>query len=196
MTDQFPAITDSPPRPWVEPALILAFWTVMAVLTAIGTVLNTRSGFLTPVFPGASVGLAFVGSYLWAALTPLVFRLTRRYGFERTHWPTRVGALLGAGVVVAIAMETVVAWLKLEVFFSPVDRDFTFRPMFGLKRLFWLDDFIVSLKLADGSVRTIPRNGDVPKLEINDPLQAHRALVPTYTDRDIHNLTAYLVTLK
>ena len=59
-----------------------------------------------------------------------------------------------------------------------------------------LDDFIVSLKLPDGSVRTIPRNGDVPKLEIHDPLQPHRALVPTYTDRDIHNLTAYLVTLK
>ena len=59
-----------------------------------------------------------------------------------------------------------------------------------------LDDFIVSLKLPDGSVRTIPRNGDVPKLEIQDPLQPHRALVPTYTDRDIHNLTAYLVTLK
>ena len=59
-----------------------------------------------------------------------------------------------------------------------------------------LDDFIVSLKLPDGSVRTIPRNGDVPKLEIHDPLQAHRSLVPTYTDRDIHNLTAYLVTLK
>jgi len=59
-----------------------------------------------------------------------------------------------------------------------------------------LDDFMVSLKLPDGSVRTIPRRGDVPKLEIHDPLQAHRTLVPTYTDPDIHNLTAYLVTLK
>lgn len=59
-----------------------------------------------------------------------------------------------------------------------------------------LDDFIVSVKLADGSVRTFNRNADVPKLEIHDPLQAHRDLVPTYVDRDIHNLTAYLVTLK
>lgn len=59
-----------------------------------------------------------------------------------------------------------------------------------------LDDFIVSLTLADGSTRTFPRNGDVPKLEIRDPLQPHRELVPTYTDRDIHNVTAYLVTLK
>ena len=59
-----------------------------------------------------------------------------------------------------------------------------------------LDDFIVSLTLADGSTRTFPRNGDVPKVEIRDPLQPHRDLVRTYADRDIHNVTAYLVTLK
>lgn len=59
-----------------------------------------------------------------------------------------------------------------------------------------LDDFTVSIRLADGSVRTFVRQGDVPKLEIKDPLQAHRDLVPTYADRDIHNVTAYLVTLK
>jgi cytochrome c oxidase cbb3-type subunit III len=59
-----------------------------------------------------------------------------------------------------------------------------------------LDDFIVSIVLADGSTRTFPRNGDVPTLEIKDPLQAHRDLVPKYLDRDIHNLTAYLVTVK
>jgi cytochrome c oxidase cbb3-type subunit 3 len=59
-----------------------------------------------------------------------------------------------------------------------------------------LDDFIVSLALDDGSTRTFVRDGDSPKLEIRDPLQAHRELVPTYVDRDIHNLTAFLVTLK
>jgi cytochrome c oxidase cbb3-type subunit III len=59
-----------------------------------------------------------------------------------------------------------------------------------------LDDFIVSLTMTDGSTRTFTRNGDVPRLEIRDPLQPHRDLVPTYADRDIHNLTAYLVTLK
>lgn len=59
-----------------------------------------------------------------------------------------------------------------------------------------LDDFIVSIKLADGSVRTFVRHGDTPRISIRDPLQAHRDLVPTYTDRDIHNVTAYLVTLK
>ena len=59
-----------------------------------------------------------------------------------------------------------------------------------------LDDFIVSLTLADGSTRTFVRNGDIPTVDIHDPLQPHRDLVPTYTDRDIHDVTAYLVTLK
>jgi mono/diheme cytochrome c family protein len=59
-----------------------------------------------------------------------------------------------------------------------------------------LDDFIVSIVLADGSTRTFVRQGDLPKLEIHDPLQSHRDLVPKYLDRDIHNLTAYLVTVK
>jgi mono/diheme cytochrome c family protein len=59
-----------------------------------------------------------------------------------------------------------------------------------------LDDFIVSIVLADGSTRTFPRQGDVPKVEIRDPLQPHRDLVPKYLDRDIHDLTAYLVTVK
>ncbi len=35
-----------------------------------------------------------------------------------------------------------------------------------------------------------------PKVEVNDPREAHRKLLPTYTDKDIHDVTAYLVTLK
>lgn len=59
-----------------------------------------------------------------------------------------------------------------------------------------LDDFVVALTTPDGSTRTFFRNGDVPKIEIHDPLQAHRDLVPTYTDAEIHDVTAYLITLK
>jgi signal transduction histidine kinase len=138
----------------VEPALILAFWTVMALLTAVGQMLDPRSGFLTPVLPGASIGLAFAASYLWAALTPLIFRLSGRYGFDRAHWRARVAALLAAGVVVAVAMEMAVAYLRLEVFFERRDRSLAFDPLFGMKRLFWLDDLIVYLAvLAAGFAR-------------------------------------------
>jgi len=59
-----------------------------------------------------------------------------------------------------------------------------------------IDDFLVTLIDADGLSRTIRRDGDTPKVEIHDPLDPHKNLLRTYTDKDIHNLTAYLVTLK
>ncbi len=59
-----------------------------------------------------------------------------------------------------------------------------------------LDDFTVSLTTDDGDYYTFPRNGDSPKVVVHDPLQAHLDMLVKYTDTDIHNLTAYLVTLK
>jgi hypothetical protein len=44
--------------------------------------------------------------------------------------------------------------------------------------------------------RSFPRAGDVPKVEFHDPREGHRKLLPLYTDKDIHDVTAYMVTLK
>jgi hypothetical protein len=63
-------------------------------------------------------------------------------------------------------------------------------------RLERIDDFLVTLVDADGLSHTIRRDGDSPKVEIHDPLEPHKKLLGTYTDKDIHDLTAYLVTLK
>jgi cytochrome c oxidase cbb3-type subunit III len=57
-----------------------------------------------------------------------------------------------------------------------------------------LDDFDVSIYDSTGAYRSWPR--DRVKVEIPDPLAAHRDLLEKYTDADIHNVTAYLVTLK
>ena len=63
-------------------------------------------------------------------------------------------------------------------------------------RLGRIDDFIVTLTEADGAPRTIRRDGDTPKVEIHNPLEPHLKLLPTYSDKEIHDLTAYLVTIK
>jgi cytochrome c oxidase cbb3-type subunit 3 len=63
-------------------------------------------------------------------------------------------------------------------------------------RLHRLDDFIVTVVLADGTQRTFRRVGDVPKVEVMDPLATHRAMLQQYTDRDVHDVTAYLATLR
>ena len=63
-------------------------------------------------------------------------------------------------------------------------------------RLARIDDFIVSLVQDDGTRRTFVRNGAEPKVELRDPSDAHRKLVPTLADEDMHNVTAYLWTIK
>ena len=58
-----------------------------------------------------------------------------------------------------------------------------------------VDDFVVALRTADGGRRAF-RTSDGTKVDVKDPLIAHRELLPTYTDAEIHNVTAFLVTLK
>lgn len=60
-----------------------------------------------------------------------------------------------------------------------------------------IDDFSITLVGPDDKSTTIDRESDaVPKIVLHDPMDGHLALLKQYTDSDIHNLTAYLLTLK
>jgi mono/diheme cytochrome c family protein len=59
-----------------------------------------------------------------------------------------------------------------------------------------IDDFTVTLTLADARQRTIKTFGTTARVELRDPLQPHKELLPIYTDTDIHNVTAYLASLR
>lgn len=59
-----------------------------------------------------------------------------------------------------------------------------------------IDDFHVALLLEDGTIRSFTRRGDVPKVEMRDPLEPHKTLLAVYTNKDMHDVTAYLATLK
>jgi cytochrome c oxidase cbb3-type subunit III len=59
-----------------------------------------------------------------------------------------------------------------------------------------IDDFLVSIKLSDGTIRTVRRDGDIPKVTVQDPMKGHKDLLSDLTDQNIHDVTAYLVTLK
>jgi cytochrome c oxidase cbb3-type subunit III len=60
-----------------------------------------------------------------------------------------------------------------------------------LKRI---DDFNISLWDGEGVYRSWPR--DEVTVSIKDPLAAHRELLDRYTNEDMHNVLAYLETLK
>jgi mono/diheme cytochrome c family protein len=59
-----------------------------------------------------------------------------------------------------------------------------------------IDDFTISLRDSTGQFHSFARDGTTPKVEVHDPLEAHTEMLRHYTDADIHNVTAYLVTLK
>ena len=58
-----------------------------------------------------------------------------------------------------------------------------------------MDDFNVSLRDASGAYYTFKRTPDL-KVVKNDPLAAHIALLDTITDKQMHDVVAYLETLK
>jgi cytochrome c oxidase cbb3-type subunit III len=64
----------------------------------------------------------------------------------------------------------------------------------GLVRL---TDFEVTIyDSATGRMRSWLRNGEVPKVVVTDPLQGHVDHLTKWTDADMHNMTAYLASLK
>jgi len=57
-----------------------------------------------------------------------------------------------------------------------------------------LNTYDLTIRTADGKTQTWP--ADSVKVEVTDPLKAHRDLLEKYTDADMHNMFAYLWTLK
>jgi len=59
-----------------------------------------------------------------------------------------------------------------------------------------LTDFDITLRDQSGAVRSWLRDGDTPRVVVTDPLKAHYDMLTRWTDADMHNMTAYLATLK
>jgi len=59
----------------------------------------------------------------------------------------------------------------------------------------FMDDFNVALRDGSGEYHAFSRDGRL-KVEIHDPLAVHADLLKKYSDADMHNLLAYLETMK
>ena len=179
-----PGLGTMPPQP-------LAAEDVVAVVAYIHSILRTgsRQGGPPPGDPvelDILVGDAAAGQVYFSARC------------ASCHSPT--GDLQGIGARVAEPQELQNTWVR-----GRADR--AVRPPVTVTvtqpsgervegRLDRLDDFIVALTGSDGRQRSFSRRGDVPRVEVSDPLAAHTELLPVYTDKDIHDVTAYLVTLQ
>ncbi len=59
-----------------------------------------------------------------------------------------------------------------------------------------IDDFVVCIRVGDKSGWNRAFARDAVKVELNDPATAHRELLPKLSQDDMHNLYAYISTLK
>lgn len=60
-----------------------------------------------------------------------------------------------------------------------------------------LDDFVVSFTASDGRYRSYTRrSAGIAAVQVDDPLLRHRQLWSVLSDKDMHDVTAYLATLK
>ena len=105
---------------------ILAFWAVLAVLTAAGRLVDPRvaavAAMRAAIRPELSPGfasLALVEYALWAVLTLPIFWMTRRFGGDR---PTlvRVLAFLVIGVVLAVAVDALLQVISRQMMPPPI----------------------------------------------------------------------------
>jgi hypothetical protein len=58
-----------------------------------------------------------------------------------------------------------------------------------------MSDFRITLVDAAGQKHAVEPDPDV-QVEVNDPLAAHKQMITTLTNDDMHNVTAWLATLK
>lgn len=56
--------------------------------------------------------------------------------------------------------------------------------------------FVVALRDSNGTYKSFARHDSIPKVVVTNPLQWHIDMLPQWRDADIHDLTAYLVTVK
>jgi signal transduction histidine kinase len=130
---------------------ILGFWTFIALLTSANTLVDP-GGRNFPVMPAAPVAVAFIESYLWAVVTPLVFSLTSHYPLERGHLLPRIALFFVVGMIIAVAVDVVTGFMRFDVFHVARGRFADAGPLWRLRHLWFMNEFLVYVAILAGGV--------------------------------------------
>jgi cytochrome c oxidase cbb3-type subunit III len=113
------------------------------------------------------------------------------------HSPT--GDLAGVGKKYdAVTLQSRFLYPRARPGDSQAKPEVTVQPPSGKSfsgTLEYLDDFDVALRDSAGEYHSFSRDAHL-KVEVRDRLAAHAELLKKYSDADMHNILAYLVTLK
>jgi hypothetical protein len=133
---------------------IIGFWTFIALLTSANTLLDPNGRGYQAILPAAPVALAFIEGSLWAVITPLVFSLASHYQLERGHLLPRICLFFCVGMLIAVAVDVVIGFLRFDVFHVVRGRFADMGPVWRLQHLWFMNEFLVYIAiLASGVAR-------------------------------------------
>jgi hypothetical protein len=136
-----------------EIAMIVAFWVVMALLTAANRMLDPRGPGLRQGVNLAGIGIAFLENALWALVTVPLFQLSARL-LDRPSRVQRVVVFAVVGIVVALAMDAVMDLAREATFGPPPNARFRGGPRWRPGGLWFLNDLVVYMAIvAAGTAR-------------------------------------------
>ena len=99
-------------RRWVHAAILVGFWTLVAVIYITSSALITWTvGGPRPLTPLRAL-FTLLGWYTWIPGTLIVLALVRRYPIDRTRGPWSVGLHLVAAPFVSLLASTLFAGMR------------------------------------------------------------------------------------
>jgi signal transduction histidine kinase len=132
--------------------IIFGFWTFFALLASVNTILGPDRAFQS-IFPWANIAMAFIESYLWALLTPLVFTLAGHYPLERGHLLPRICLFFCFAMLIAVTVDVVTGVVRYDVLHIP-SRFGNAGPVWRLQHLWFMNEFLFFIAiLAGGTAR-------------------------------------------
>ncbi len=168
-------------RLWIEAGLVIAFWTLLALLMAGNDLLDVRDRLVPSRAPRVLLHAALRFA-LWAAITPGIFWLCRRFPLERPGLVRRALLHVALAFAVSFAVDIYDDFLRL-VFARPRPIALSaFDPFGDLFELGFLYEFVIYVAtLAAGFARDYflrfeARRQEAVRLEARAvALQAHAA---------------------
>jgi len=145
-------LSDRAPLRRTDLLLILGFWTFIALLTSANTLLDPSGRGFQAILPAAPVALAFIESYLWAVITPVVFSLASHYQLERGHVLPRIALFFCVGMLIAVAVDVITGFLRFDVFHVFRGRFADAGPVWRLQHLWFMNEFLVYIAILAGGV--------------------------------------------
>jgi two-component system LytT family sensor kinase len=139
-----------------EVALIFAFWTFLATLSAVNRVLDPRGFGFRAMSPAGPITLAYIEAWTWAALTPFILWLSSWSSARARSFWVRVPMLLLVGIGVAVFVYMLLDAARFMVIDPPIRRGraSAFAPLSGIGRFRFLNQLVVYLAvLAAGFAR-------------------------------------------